>query len=101
MPPGTGDVTEVPPHPDKVIHYPFFRKLLESQGYVFQKYDKPMDIWKDKYGNEIHLCEPCRILVINGKRVHVGIPSGLSYSLIKFLFNTEPNGHKESNRDPG
>lgn len=90
------DHGSVPPDPSNVIHYKFFKKLLESQGYTFQKHERPRDIWKDKYGNEIHICETCRILVINGTKIQMAGSRGIAYYLINFLFNTEPNGHKES-----
>lgn len=89
------------------MHYPFHKNLLESQGYIFQGYERPYDIWKDKFGNVISICESCGILVINDSKFRglFGNQAGrMTKLIVDFLFNKKPtitNGNKQSDQSAG
>lgn len=62
--------------------YLFYARLIESKNYKFQAHERPYDVYSDGK-NEIRICEGCRILSINGKRVQ-GL---ILWHLINYLFN--------------
>ena len=88
---------------EQVIHYPFFTNIMEANGYQYKGYQRPVDIWKDRYNNTIQICERCGFVIINSKRYSLTPSPVNGYRiLINFLYNTKPtNGNKQSNQPTG